>query len=231
MKNKYQVNVKKISHQNRNRSLSIYSFLIILIIFLLWLVIHYFLLSNTKINHPKAVISKVSSSSLNTASQKYSASDFSFSMPTGWTKVTVSNSPYHLYEWQYGKGSDYRTVEIFEDSSVSNLAVNKVIIVSGNASQISVLGPPSDNCANFTKGAKTSTLTGYPAKWMGVDFNCDLNNPTADTVGISSAQAINSVNLISPTNAHHSFYFLYSDHSLSPNYSDFNELLTSFVLN
>lgn len=231
MKAKYQVDVRRPNNQKRNRNLTFYLIIIVALLLLIFLVIHFFLLPNTKIKHSKTVISKVGSSTASTSSlQKYSASDFSFSMPPGWKPVTITNSPYHLYEWQYGSGENYQTIEIFEDSSVANLAVNKVIIVSANQSQISVLGPPSDNCANFTNGTKTNTLTGYPAKWMGVEFNCELNSTSTDTVGISSAQQINSVNLVSPTDAHHSFYFIYTDHSLSPDYSDFEQLLSTFVL-
>lgn len=227
---KYQLNVRPVNRKKRNRSLLIYASLILFILLLIALTVKFLLLPKTKINHPKAVVSQVSATTETSNLKTYSAANFSFKMSPGWTSVAVKNSPYHLYEWQYGSGSNYQTIDIFEDSQTSNFAVNKVIIVEPSGNHISVLGPPSDNCANFTNGTKTSTQTGYPAKWMGVSFLCDLNTTTSDTIGISSAAQINSVTLTNSNNARHSFYFLYTDHAITPNYTDLNDLLDTFTL-
>lgn len=230
MKSKYLINVKKISHSKRNRTLTIYLAFLLLVALAIWLIIHFVYGAETKIVHSKASITKVGSSTTASNLTTYSASNFSFKMSSGWSRVAVQGSPYQLYEWQTGSGADYQTIDVFENSSTSNLAVNRVIIVSANGNQINVLGQPSDNCANFTNGHKTSTLSGYPAKWQGVAFNCNLNSTETDTVGISSAQSINNVSLTSPSGTKDNFYFLYTDHSLSPSYADFDSLLTTFTL-
>ncbi|HEY4963537.1 MAG TPA: PsbP-related protein [Candidatus Saccharimonadales bacterium] len=229
MKKEYLINVKKKSHKKRNILLVV---ILIAIIILLLLGLYFakkYIHSNTKINQSKAQVSTYSGSA-NGSLKTYSASDFSFQMPSGWTEVPLKNSEYNMFEWQTGTGAKYQTIQIFEDTIPANFAVNHVLIVQANQNQVTAIGSPSDNCQNFTNGHITSTQVGYPAKWQNVSFNCDLNNTLRDTVGTSSARAINSVTLVSPTNAHHSFFFLYTDHAVEANYGDFEQLISSFTL-
>jgi hypothetical protein len=226
----YNVNTRKLSHRRRNRWMGLTVLMAILIAAAAVLAVYHFAHPNTKIKNTKSVttvISSLGSSSLTT----YKASDFSFQMSPGWSLVpNSSNNLYTIYEWQTGQGENYETVQVFEDTIPSNFAVNHAIVVSASGNKLSVLGAPSDNCDTFTNGHTTNTQVGYPAKWQGAAFNCDLDNTERDTVGTTSTTTVNSVSLVSPTNAHHSFFFLYTDHALQPNYGDFEQLLNSFQL-
>jgi hypothetical protein len=194
---KYHVNLRNRNAEpkRKKRYLIVWLLIILALIFLSWLFYRHYVHSDTKIGKSTKTTTSYKSPSTPSIYQTYKDSDFSFQMSPGWTEELPrpANNLYNIYVWQNGTGANYETVSVYEDTIPTNFAVNHVIIVAANENKISVLSSPSDNCENFTNGQSTGTQNGYPAKWQGVAFNCDLTNTERDTVGISSAAAINTV--------------------------------------
>jgi hypothetical protein len=91
----------------------------------------------------------------------------------------------------------------------------------------------SDVCLTFTGAPASSAQTAQSlpnqlAKWQGINFMCDLSNYNNNSVGTSSLQGINTVTLTGSTTGRHSFFFLYVDHNIQPDYSIFTNALKSF---
>ena len=229
MKKEYLINVKKKSNRRRNIILFIVILIVIILVLVGVYIVKKYIHPNTKISGSKGQTTAYNGAAAGQL-KTYSANDFSFQMNSGWTEMSIKNSAYNIYQWQTGEGAKFQTIQIFEDTIPANFAVNHVLIVQANMNHLTAVGAPSDNCANFTNGHITSTQVGYPAKWQNISFNCDLNNTVRDTVGTSSLTAVNSVTMVSPTNAHHSFFFLYTDYAVQGNYGDFQQLINSFTL-
>jgi hypothetical protein len=182
----------------------------------------------TTLNQSQAVVTQVKASAVPT--KVYDEAAFSIELPNDWKIGERSTAPYNVYRWQgTSKSSNATMLEIYQDTIPLNFVVNHVLAVTANGNQVAADGEISDNCANFTKDTSpTPGAYGVHGKWQGVDFLCDLSNTARNVVGTSSLTGINSVTIKGPTNNSHKFFFTFTDHSLSSDYTPFYNALLSF---
>ena len=104
------------------------------------------------------------------------------------------------------------------------------MIVESQGDHMELKEGVSDNCSKFTRGM--TPLPGQvsvPAKWLDVSFLCDQFNQQRDVIGTSSADGINTVIMMSPTTGvAHKFFFAYTNQDVTPDYTTFQNILTSF---
>jgi hypothetical protein len=182
----------------------------------------------TTLNQSQAVVTNVKASVV--PLKTYDEAAFSIELPNDWKVGERSTAPYNVYRWQgTSKSSNATMLEIFQDTIPVNVPVNHVLAVTASGNGVAADGEISDNCANFTKGTSpTPSSQGVHGKWQGVDFLCDLSNTSRNVVGTSSLTGINSVTIKGPTNISHTFFFSFTDHSLSSDYTPFYNALLSF---
>jgi hypothetical protein len=186
---------------------------------------------HTTIKQAAATTTKVEYS--NNAVKHYDEPDFTIDMPSAWQPLPQPAGPYKRYDWQNSRNStNGEVITVYQDTIPVNFAVNRVLIVEGQEGQLSQKGGASDNCSTFTKNVSTQpNQVGAPAKWQGVDFLCDQLNQERDTIGTSSTDGVNTVILKNPsTGVPHKFFFTYTTHSISPDYSVFYAALNSLKL-
>jgi hypothetical protein len=171
-------------------------------------------------------------STSNSPVQTFSEADFTIQLPTDWKFIGQTTGPYDFYTWQETtKYEDNRVLDIYVDT-IPNTAVNRLQPVTADGNRLQV-GTLSDTCLTFTGPSVSSaqaaqSLPNQLAKWQGVNFMCDLANYNEDSVGTSSLQGINTVTLTGPITGRHSFFFLYVDHNIQPDYTIFSNALGSF---
>jgi hypothetical protein len=159
---------------------------------------------------------------------------FSMEFPSDWKEIGRKNDEHeHSLTWQATKyREDNRYIKIYIDIIPKNYAVNRMVPLSAHGNTFSV-GDISTNCSTFTKGGiaapgQAQFLHDENAKWMGVDFICDLAQVTDNEVGSSSAEGINTVSVSGPSKGKHSYFFVYTDHNIQPNNNILYSALRSF---
>lgn len=184
--------------------------------------------AKTTLNQSQAVVTKVKASTV--PIKTYDEAAFSIDLPSDWKLGERSTAPYNVYRWQgTSKSTNATTLEIYQDTIPVNFVVNHVLAVTADGNQVTADGEISDNCANFTKDTSaTPGVYGVHGKWQGIDFLCDLSNTARNVVGTSSAAGINSVTIKGPIGGSHKFFFIFTDHSLSSDYTPFYNALLSF---
>lgn len=195
-----------------------------------WIWARHELRPKTSLKQAKAVTTTISYTAGN---KRYQEPDFSISLPAGWQPVPRPPGTYQSYTWGTSTGTGGQQIVIFEDTIPEHFAVNRALIVKGEVDHLSLAGPASDNCANFTRGGSTiPSEPGALAKWQGVQFLCDQGNTERDVIGTSSTDGINTVILKNQrTGTTHRFFFTYNNQSLSTDYSVFYNALQSFSMN
>jgi hypothetical protein len=192
----------------------------------------YFILSlhqKPVIKQAKAVITKVSYQG---KLRHYNEGDFTIDIPVEWEKLPRPPYTYQSFSWHNIDKANGQEIEIYEDTIPANFAVNKALIVSGSTDHIELVGAASENCQKYTKNLTTGQdELGVPAKWQNVDFNCNRNTSSRDTIGTSSTDGINTVNLTSHNGTQHKFFFTYTDNQIAPDYAVFYNALSSFGMN
>jgi hypothetical protein len=187
--------------------------------------------------HPNAVISQSSvvttHVSYTNPTKTYTEPDFSIQIPSTWQLLPRPVGPYQSYTWQSAdRETDGQEIEIYEDTIPINVAVNRVLVVQAENTQLELDGTASANCSTFTKNPALANSTGAPAEWNGVSFLCDQVNQQRDVIGTSSSEGVNTVTLKDPTSGTmHKFFFTYTDESINPDYTLFYDALESFRLN
>jgi hypothetical protein len=192
---------------------------------------HKVLASNhTVIAQSTAVTTHVSYSS---ATKTFTEPDFSIQLPLSWTPEKAVPSEYTSYTWQnIDSSNDGQQLVVYEDTIPVNVAVNRVLVVQAADTQVELDGTVSANCATFTNTPAMPNSTAAAAEWNGVNFWCDKVNTERDVVGTSSTAGINTLVLKnSETDVTHKFFFMYTDDSISPDYSVLYNALESFRLN
>jgi hypothetical protein len=187
------------------------------------------LLKPNSIVHQSAAIT--TAVNYKTMTIKYNEPDFTIDIPNTWTVVPRPVGPYKSFTWQKSDhGTNGQQIEVFEDVIPVNFAVNRVLVAVGNQDRLSTDSAASDNCLLFTKNERTAaSMVGVAARWRGVSFWCDQDNTQRDVVGTSSSEGINTVTLVSPSGkGSHKFFFIYTNHSVNPDYSVFYTALSSF---
>jgi hypothetical protein len=158
---------------------------------------------------------------------------FGFDLPADWRQVEHSGAPYNLYSFQSTlKNADNRSLDIYADTLPTTLAVNRFLAVKSQGSNVSH-GQVSDNCTTLipsSAGTGSTRQLSVPARWDGVDFLCDNDRTTREVIGTSSPGNVNKVTLNGPTKGPHSFFFVYDDKNVTPDYSIIYNVLDSFTV-
>ncbi len=159
---------------------------------------------------------------------------YSFSLPNDWKETArVNNSQEQSIAWTGSKKTNFqRSLKLYIDVIPPDIAINRAIPVTVSDSTLQI-GDVSDNCATFTQGGTLDTdkavkLKPAPAKYSGVDFICNLPNVVENQVGTASRDGVNQFRVTGPNKGTHKYFFLYTDHSIQPDYSILIDALSSF---
>ncbi len=159
---------------------------------------------------------------------------YTFSLPTDWKETArVTNTQEQSITWTGTKKTNaQRTLKLYVDTIPPSISINRAIPVTARGNALEV-GDVSENCATFTQGGTLDTdkaihLSPTTARWQGVDFICNLPNVVENQVGTASHDGINQVTVTGSAKGAHKYFFLYTDHSIQPDYSILIDALSSF---
>lgn len=156
---------------------------------------------------------------------------FIIKLPQDWILKGHNSEPYNIYSFQATKkNADQRTLEVYVDRFDAEKAFNRLLPVSVDNSKIMVTGSVSENCVAFTGAQPNSpdpTVEWLPAKWQGVDFRCDMANRVRNVVGVGTAGGKVGVPLTGARTGTHTFFFVYIDHGINPDYQILEDALAS----
>jgi hypothetical protein len=226
----YRVGNRERTHRKRTVILITLICLILAAIVVSGIRLEKLLRPNTVLTQSAAVVTDVRLATPPTRS--FDLGIFTISLPTTWQEVVGETTPYHIYRFEGGIGKpDEEQLEIYQDTIPKNFAVNAVLPVTSDGNRLGPMVMVSDNCADFTKPISgTTAYSGTAAEWAGTNFLCDLSNPERDVVGTSSPSGINTVTLIGSQSGTHTFFFSYTNDSISPDYTNLYNALISFRL-
>lgn len=156
---------------------------------------------------------------------------FSIKLPPDWIMKGHNTRPHNIYAFKATKkNADQRTLEVFVDRFDAEKAFNRLLPVSVEGNKIIVTGSVSENCVTFT-GAQPNTpdpkVSWLPAKWQGVDFRCDMANRVRNVVGVGTPGGKPGITLSGPRTGSHTFFFVYIDHNINPDYQILEDALAS----
>jgi hypothetical protein len=163
----------------------------------------------------------------------FDQTEFVVKLPNDWALKDHVTEPYNLYSWQATKkNADNRWLEIYVDRYPKDKAFNRLLPVSIDNNKIIVTGSVSENCTAFTgpQGANQAPASGVetlPAKWQGVDFLCDMANYTRNSVGVGTTGSQTAIKLSGAKTGMHTFFFVYIDHNINPDYQLLENTLAS----
>jgi hypothetical protein len=169
------------------------------------------------------------------ARQEFSNELFKISLPVGWVDKGKQNPTADkvFYEYDSGvKNNDNRWLHVYVDVFPRNFPINKLLPIDVSSDGKINPGIISDDCTTFTgspaNGSSTPAASDvWSAKWQGVAFTCAMKK--ADNyVGTASEQEGYAVTIPSSNGKKHSYFFVYIDHNVRPNYTLFIDALKSF---
>lgn len=170
----------------------------------------------------------------NSVQKAFKETTFTMQVPVDWketarTSNAVENSVTIASTKQ---GLSERSLKVYVDTIPNEFAVNRMLPLTWTGESMST-GSVSDNCATFTKGGTLDTTKSVkllPAigRWQGLDFWCDLANVVDNKIGTSSKDGINVVKVNGPAQGTHSYFFLYIDRNIQPDYQVLQQMLASF---
>lgn len=166
--------------------------------------------------------------------KEFSQDAFNITLPADWVFKGSSHTVHNLFSYQATKkGGDNRTLEIYVDNVPTAKAFNRMLPVFIEENRIKVTGSVSDNCVEFTGvnniNPQTTTQSTIASKWQGVEFQCDVANRSRNLVGVGTAATNTNIILNSSSGTKRTFYFLYIDHNINPDYKILEDALESFV--
>lgn len=152
--------------------------------------------------------------------------ELTFQLPEGWEEKDVApgtKEPTYSFKSQQGGA---QLLDIFLSEVPDRYPLNKAIVVSaqGNGLAYDVV---SENCTAYTDATKVDGTGRIPAKWQGVDFYCDAANTARAVVGTISSDGINTVGTSGPETGAHSLFVVYTDNSITPDYTILYAILGS----
>lgn len=158
---------------------------------------------------------------------------YRMTLPGDWKEIKSTNTIYdRSVIWQSNqKNAENRYVQIYVDV-IPRLPVNKVLPLRSVGDKVDY-EEMSENCAGFTQGGSFDAATANkskptPAKWMGLDFICDLPKVFDNVIGTTSKDGINTVIVTGANKGAHKYFFVYTDRNIRPDYSIFYNLLSTF---
>lgn len=153
--------------------------------------------------------------------------EFNLQFPYGWKEEIIPQSRISPRYSFLSPPDDARQLQIYVDNSTELFGLNKAIVVAASGDGITH-DSVSENCTTFTDGSKRNLQTGFaPAKWQGIDFNCDIGNYARAVVGTVSKDGFNYFNATGHTFGAHKVFITYIDNNITPDYSVFYEILDS----
>lgn len=205
------------------------SFAFVILLIILAALASRFIKSDTQIQQSEAVTRTVAPSA--SAFKAFETPVFKLDLPAEWVGPERIQDNYDIYRFKNGgKTPGTRSIDVYVDTIPVNFPVNRIIALEPSGEKVTMNGTISENCADFTKGPTAPGSTGTLAKWQGIDFLCDLTNPTRNVVGTSSKGAINSVTVTGVGGRPYKLFFAYTDNSITPEYSPFTTALNSLVV-
>ncbi|MCA9327160.1 hypothetical protein KDA14_01395 [Candidatus Saccharibacteria bacterium] len=154
---------------------------------------------------------------------------FTLNLPSGWKEAPVppkSDDPKFSFRSPTGEA---RLLDIYIDDFPTPYGINKAIVLSLQGNKVTH-DSVSDNCTTFTDGSKRDDRTGLaPAKWQGVDFQCDMAKSARAVVGTISKEGQNFFLTEGATTGQHKFFIAYTDNNINPDYTVFYKILESLT--
>ncbi len=160
---------------------------------------------------------------------------YTFRLPSDWVFKGHNEYPTNIYSYQAtAKNADNRTLEIYVDRVPTDKAFNRILPVIISENKIVVTGSVSENCIEFTGlngvNPQTAGVSTLMSKWQGVEFLCDVGNYTRNLVGVGTIDTKTNIILTGPESKQHTYYFLYIDHNINPDYQILEKALESFAV-
>lgn len=160
---------------------------------------------------------------------------YSMELPDDWKEFERSDTEaLKSVSWQSTKKNlDARKFTVYVDKIPANKPVNRLLPVTIQGSRF-IVGSISDNCISFTGGGVANTDTSSQlkpalAKWQGVDFICNLPNFVENEIGVGTVGSpVNQVTITGESKGTHTYFFLYTDHTIQPDYTILSNALESF---
>jgi len=202
--------------------------LVLILLFILW----YFLRPKVVKNDPT---SQILPTKFETVAKKHISEPlYEFDVPQDWKESARTIKPYKMVSWiGTTREAISRQIDIYTDTIPINLAVNRMVPLSGQDDTLAV-GQMSSNCIEFTgeaakltpeqAGKSKTALT----KWEDVQFLCDIPNELRNVTGAASTEGINRVTVTGQTGGKHAYFFVYTDHTAHPSDATFTDMLRSF---
>jgi hypothetical protein len=161
-------------------------------------------------------------------------STFGLTLPDDWIEIARdSKTNPTMIQWRgTKKGGESRDLKIYIDKIPETLAVNKVMPITLAGNKISV-GDVSDNCINFNTvkynpKSTTKIIEQAPGVWQNANFICDLGNYVRNVVGTAVVGGSYKATFKSKAGKDINFFFVYTDHTTTPDYQILIDTLTSF---
>lgn len=159
---------------------------------------------------------------------------FSLSLPEDWKELERADTAVERsITWVATKeNQDARWLTLYIDKIPPEIAVNRLLPVTIRGTGL-VLGDVSDNCATFTEGGslnvnEAAKLRPTVAQWQEVKFICNLPAVIDNEVGVSTSQGINTITMSGAKGGEHTYFFLFTDHTIQPNYTILKNAIESF---
>jgi hypothetical protein len=166
---------------------------------------------------------------------------FTFSLPEDWKEISRANDTVKFIEWQSTKkDTTARSMKLYIDyipqgTNGNAFAVNKLVPVQVVNNRI-LPGQVSGQCNEFNtsqyqSGAKVkNAVESAPAKWQEANFNCDLGNFLRNVVGTAMVGGDYKTKLKAKDGSEHTFFFVYTDHTINPDVQIMTQAIQSFEM-
>lgn len=166
--------------------------------------------------------------------KEFTQDTFKVTLPADWVFKGTHNIVNHIYSFQATKkNGDNRTLEIYVDNVPTDRAFNRILPVVIEENRIKATGSVSDNCTEFTGlnniDPNKTTEAIIASKWQGVEFKCDVANKVLNVVGVGTTTTGTNIAISNPSGVKRTFYFLYIDHNINPDYKILEDALESLV--
>jgi hypothetical protein len=195
------------------------------VILIAWLIIINTTSKRVNVAGPEKIVGSIKAVSY--ATQTIDEPTFTMKIPATWHQTAATNNTAEdTITWMdVSQSKDTRWLTVYIDKIPPSLAINNLlpITISGDSLKYGLL---SDNCSNFTShGLNAQTAS---ASYQGINFICDIADIVGSVTGTGVAGSVNRAIITGPTRGTHSYFFEYVERSGEPDYSFFDNALTSF---
>lgn len=167
------------------------------------------------------------------AERTFDETYFTMRLPEDWRLKSHSDiEMYNMYTYEAtAKNKDNRTVEIYVDKVPTEHVFNRLLPVYIADNRFVVATAVSDNCTTLVgqEIKRPTTITELPVKWQGVPFTCDIAGYIRNVVAVGSPENGLNLPLAGANGTKHTYYFVYIDNNINPDYQILERLITSFT--